>query len=379
MKRVRKIRTIGWLAVGAGALALVFPAGSAAAEEIESICSPARFGQTEDGRAERVASCPKPEEKEGETSIPVKDTGLEPIVFTTFIETEDEIRRAQVMVESLRTFGDRFKDAPVWVYVSEQFLAAESESLARFTYFAAEVRTGKAPENATWFYLARKVFAAAQAESAARGKAAVLARLDPDTIFIREPAEFILPEGKNLGYRSVFHRNISPLYDEPLDAYWSRAYKSMGIRETAVFPMITPADEDTIRPYFQAGCVVVRPEKGIMKKWEDMLVLLAEDPIIREISEREPRKRLFTFQVALTGAILNAVERDEMLEFSARINYPVFFREMFGAKKDFHDISDAVTVRYEHFFQNPPLDWERKLKGPADRIAWIKKRFSRQD
>jgi hypothetical protein len=309
----------------------------------------------------------------------VKNGKPAPIIFTTFIETREEILPARVMVESLQTFGARFKDAPVWIYVSREFQAAESESLARFAGLAAEVRTSEAPESATWFYLARKVFAAAQAESEARGRAGVLARLDPDTIFIREPEEFILPEEKDLGYRPVFHRNICPLYKEPMDAYWSRAYEVMGIRESAVFPMVTPADDDTIRPYFQAGCVVARPEKGIMKKWGEMLIRLAGDPVIRKISEQESRKRLFTFQVALTGAILNVVERDKMLEFSDRINYPIFFEEMFGAKKDFHDISGAVTVRYEHFFQNPPPDWETKLKGPADRIDWIKKRFSRPD
>jgi hypothetical protein len=306
-----------------------------------------------------------------------KSGNLEPIIFTTCIETQQEILPARIMVESLRTFGGRFKDAPVWIYVSQEFQAAQTESLAQFASLAAEVRTAEAPENATWFYLARKVFAAAQAESAAKGNAAILARLDPDTIFIREPSEFILPEGKDLGYRPVFHRNICPLYDEPRDAYWSRAYEIMSIRRTALFPMVTPADEDTIRPYFQAGCVVVRPERRIMKKWEEMLILLAGNPVIKEICEKEPRKRLFTFQVALTGAILNGVERDEMMEFSDRINYPIFFGEMFGAKRDFHDISDAVTVRYEHFFQNPPPDWETKLKGSADRIAWIKEHFSR--
>lgn len=379
MKTVRMIGIISWLAVIAAALAFVPPAASAAAKEIVSICPTARSGQTQCDRAERIANCPEPGEREDDAPILLKGTSHEPIVFTTFIETEEEILPARVMVESLRTFGGRFKDAPVLVYVSEKFMAAESGSLARFASLGAEVRTSEAPEDASWFYLARKVFAAAQAESAAKGNASVVARLDPDTIFIREPEEFILPEDKALGYRPVFHRNICPLYGEPLDGYWGRAYEVMGIRESAVFSMVTPADEDTIRPYFQAGCVVVRPEKGIMKKWAEMLVRLAGDPAIREICALEPRKRLFTFQVALTGAILNVVDRDEMLEFSDRINYPIFFREMFGAKKDFHDISDAVTVRYEHFFQNPPPDWEMILKGPADRIAWIKERFSRRD
>jgi hypothetical protein len=300
----------------------------------------------------------------------------EPLIVTIFVESPDELPRLEVMVKSLRTFGGRHKDAPVWAYVAGDLLESPSEALNKAKRLGAEIRTISAPEDVAWYFLSRKVFAAAHAEAEAKGKAVILARLDPDTIFVDEPAEYILPEGKTLGWRPVFHRNISPLFDEPLGEYWGRAYEVMGIWDASVFPMVTPADEDRIRPYFQAGCVVVRPERGIMKKWEEKLIVLARDPVIREICEKDQAKRTFTFQVALTGAVLDGLEQREMLAFSDRINYPIFFREMFGAKKDFHDITGAVTVRYEHFLQNTPPDWDKKLAGPADRIAWIKERFA---
>jgi hypothetical protein len=314
------------------------------------------------------------------TPLPVLTPGQEepvPLVITTFVETPEEILWASIMVESLRTFGGRLKDAPVWVYASKEFRAAESESLARIASFGAEVRTGRSEEGVTWFPLSGKVVAASQAETEAAGKVAYLARLDPDTIFLDEPDEFLLPGDKDLGYRPVFHRTISPLYEEPLDVYWSRAYELMGIKASEIFPVVTPADGETIRPYFQAGCIVVRPERGIMRKWEEMLSLLAADPLIKESCGTDPRKRYFTFQVALTGAVLKGLPRAAMHAFSDRVNYPIFFKEMFGAKREFHDLNRVVTVRYEQFFANPPPGWDKKLTGPADKIAWIKERFSR--
>jgi len=299
------------------------------------------------------------------------------IIFTTFVESKDELLPLKVMVESLRTFGGKFKEAPVWIYTTDELIASESEALAKLASLKVEFRASQAPQDATWFFLGRKVFAAAQAEADAEGKAAILARLDNDTIFIQEPDEYILPNAKCLGYRPVFHRNINPLYNEPLDAYWNRAYQIMGIQESTVFPMVTPADGDTIRPYFQAGCTVVRPECGILRKWAEMFTVLYQDSVIKELCKQDQRKRIFTFQVALTGAILNNLDQSEMIEFSDRINYPIFFREMFGAKRDFHDVTNAVTIRYEHFFVNPPTDWDKQLKGPADKIAWIKERFSK--
>ena len=311
----------------------------------------------------------------GITRAPV----IEPFIVTTFVEFPNELQRLQVMVESLRTFGGRYKDAPVWAYVADELLESPSEFLEAAKLLGAEIRRISVPEDVAWYFLVRKVFAAAHAENEAAGKAGILARLDPDTIFVDEPAEYILPGGKTMGWRPVFHRNISPLFDEPLDDYWSRAYEVMGIRDAAVFPMVTPADEDKIRPYFQAGCVAVRPERGLFKKWEESLVALARDPVIREICQKDQPKRTFTFQVALTGAILNNLERGEMLAFSDRTNYPIFFREMFGARKDFHDITGVATVRYEYFLQNTPPDWDKKLQGPADKIAWIKARFGKED
>jgi len=302
-----------------------------------------------------------------------------PLVVTTFVETAEEVHWASVMVESLRTFGGRLKDAPVWVYATEEFRTAESGLLARLASLGAEVRTGQMEPGVRWLPLSGKVIAAAQAEAEAAGKAVILARLDPDTIFFAEPEDFILPGGKDLGYRPVFHRTISPLYEEPLDAYWSRAYELMGIQASEVFPVETPADGDTIRAYFQAGCVVVRPEGGILRKWEAMLELLAADPQIKEICGADPRKKLFTFQVALVGAVLKGLPRTALHAFSDRINYPIFFKEMYGAKRDFHDLSQAMTVRYEGLLANPPPDWDKKLTGPADKIAWIKERLGRQD
>jgi hypothetical protein len=298
-----------------------------------------------------------------------------PIVFATFAEQERDLERIHIMIDSIRAFAGRFKDAPVWVYLTEGMLASESEHLEEIETLGGEFWLGQAPEEATWFYLARKVFASAQAEAEAEGKADILAWLDVDTIFLQEPDAFLLPRGKNLGYRPVMHRNISPLYDEPLDDFWKRAYKNMSIPESLAFPMTTVADGDKIRPYFNAGCLVVRPERGLLRRWTETFPLLYKDPVLKEMCQKDERKRIFIHQVALSGAVMKHLRQNEMLEFSARINYPIFFGEMFGAKREFHDIHQVVTIRYESFFENAPSDWDKTLTGPPDRIAWLKARF----
>lgn len=297
------------------------------------------------------------------------------IIFATFAEQESDLARTRIMIESIQRFAGRFNDAPVWVYLTEGLLASESDLLEEVDSLGAEFRLGQAPEEATWFYLSRKVFASAQAEEEAEGKADILAWLDVDTIFLQEPGEFLLPKGKSLGYRPVMHRNISPLYEEPLDDFWKRAYEKMSVPEALAFPMVTVADGDEIRPYINAGCLIVRPERGLLREWAETFPLLYKDPVLKEMCRQDERKRIFIHQVALSGAVMKHLGRNEMLELSNRINYPIFFGEMFGAKRDFHDISRAVTIRYESFFINPPSGWDKILSGPLDRIAWIKERF----
>jgi hypothetical protein len=140
--------------------------------------------------------------------------------------------------------------------------------------------------------------------------------------------------------------------------------------------MVTPADGDTLKPYINAGCMIVRPERGLLAKWADCWTTLYPDSLLTEMCKTDVKKRIFIHQVALAGAILTHLERDEMLELSPRVNYPIFFEQMFGAKRVFDDITDVVTFRHESYFRKPAPDWQKRIKGPADRIAWIKEHLA---
>lgn len=231
-------------------------------------------------------------------------------------------------------------------------------------------------EEATWYYYAQKVFAAAQAEADLAEAGEILAWLDEDTVFMQEPEEFDLPEGVSLGYRPVMHRNIGLQVEDPVDAFWTRVYADLSVASDTLFPMVTPADDETIRPYINAGCLVVRPERGLLRKWAAYWPILYRDPELKRMSEADIRKRIFLHQVALTCAVINHLRPDERQELSPRINYPFFFKEMFGGKHDFDDLTDVTTFRHESYFRDPAPDWEERLKGPPDRIDWIREHIA---
>ncbi len=298
-----------------------------------------------------------------------------PIVFVCSVSSSAQLERAYHLAESIRTFAGRYRDAPMWIFGPEELTRQDAAAQRRFASLNVTLKSVEIPDEAGWYYLSGMVFAAAEAERQAAGKVAVLVFMGSDTIVLDEPSEFVLPEGVSLGYCPVMHKNISPLYTDPLDAYWSRAYSIMNVDESTLFKMTTPADGDTIRPYFNAGCISTRPERGLFRIWATTYIQLCGDSLLKREAEKDAMRRVFTFQVALTGTFLNNLERDEMMEFSKRYNYPIFFKEMYGAKYDFHDITDIATIRYESFFDNPLQDWDKLLSGPPDKIAWIKEHY----
>ena len=82
-----------------------------------------------------------------------------------------------------------------------------------------QVHRFEVPEDALKFPFGGKVYAAAAAESLASNQADILVWMDSDTIFTGEPAEFLLGENVSLGYRPVMLKNISSLFDEPVNAF----------------------------------------------------------------------------------------------------------------------------------------------------------------
>ncbi len=307
----------------------------------------------------------------------LKAGGGQDLIFAVFAEDAEQFNHAILMAESIRAFAGRYRDNPVWIFVPHGGIEISPDLDARLRELRVELVESTAPEEVLWFYYAAKVFAAAQAEEQAEERGGILAWLDEDTIVLQEPEAFALQPGRALAYRPVMHKNIGTLYAQPVDDFWARIYQKLSVPDSALFPMITPADGDTIRPYFNAGLLVVRPERGILRRWAEDFTVLAGDTVLASMSREDRFKRIFLHQTALVGAILNRAVREEMLELPAQYNYPLFFKEMYGASHAFDDIADVVTLRYDVYFRNPAPDWKQRLKGPPDKISWLIERLGR--
>ena len=165
------------------------------------------------------------------------------LVFASFFESIDDLRHICRLTESIRTFGEKCHDAPVWAYHPLDVDVVDGELLRQLHTLGIEKKTFSYPQEAAWLYYAAKPYAAAEAETDAEKAADILVFIDEDTIILDDPADFFLDPAVDLAYRPVMHNRSGVLYDAPPNDFWSRVYELHGITENMLFPMITPADD----------------------------------------------------------------------------------------------------------------------------------------
>ena len=298
-------------------------------------------------------------------------------IFATFADGPESLDHIYYLVESVRKFAGAMKDAPVWIYMPDDLKIDVKEVEARFAPLGATIKVSHTPEDSRWLFYAGKTYAAGEAEKEADGKAKILIWMDEDTIVLQEPTGFALAPNVGFAYRPVMHNRSGSLYGETPSEFWQRIYDDLKVKDADLFPMVTPADRQKVRAYFNAGLLVVRPEKGILRKWGEDFTVLRNDSVLARMCKENVDKRIFLHQTALVGAVLNTLKHDEMVELPLEYNYPLFFHQMFEAATEFESLDGIVTMRYDFYFRNPDPQWAEKLSGPREKIAWLKERLGK--
>ncbi len=296
-----------------------------------------------------------------------------PIVFVTHAGDAEDFYWASILVESIRTFGGELKDAPVWVYLLDPTPELEKQAADKQTTLKIIIKRSITPAGGKRYPYSAKAFAAALAENDAIGKYEILAWLDADAVFVKEPREFLLPRGICYGYRPVMHKVIGSSYSKPPDEFWTRVYQKFSILPASIFPVTSPVDGEVLRAYFNAGVTIVRPEKGILRKWPECFKALCDDSFIAGQCQADQRKAIFLYQVALDGAVLSTVTEKETLLLPETYNYPFFWlTEEYPADKKPSSLDDLIMFRHNMWFSDPANI--SKLKDSSKIYEWFKAR-----
>jgi hypothetical protein len=299
-------------------------------------------------------------------------TKKEALIFTTVVyPTEWSETNALLLVESIRAFAGNLSQAQVWCLVPQYGKKLHTETVNRLTELDATLIPYEIDLSIARFFFATDIRAAQIAESTATNKTDLMVWLGSNTIILKEPAAFILEDDKSLGYRPVHHANIGSVYEAPLDTFWTLVYKYCNVSNDLVFPMSTHIDGQTLRPYFNAGILVTRPDRKFFKTWHDTFFAAYQKPELQEFYKKDERYVIFIHQALLSGIILRFFKRADLQELPGTYNYPIHLHDEDVTAHQPTTVDELVTLRHEGFYQNP--NWKQTLPASDSLKQWLSK------
>ena len=324
--------------------------------------------------------------------LPFAERGAERLVFA-FPLLAGEEGSAYALVKSLRNLGGAFAESRVVAMVGEagveggpgassQGRAPSLAARAELARLGVETARYKVPVELAGLPLADFPAAAAAAEALVAGgeDGTALVWTAPDTLFLREPLELLLPCGTALAFRPVHHALIGWKADAEPDAYWKAIYEACGAPPEAAFTVLSTMDREPLRFYPNAGFLVARPEAGILGRWQENFAAHAtrcapqagQDPLAR-------KRRIFAHQAFLAASILAALPRGALRELSFGYNYPLHLHGDCPPHLAAKALEDLVAVRYDDWKAFPGGDGGAKGALPpiGDGLrAWLSGTFA---
>jgi hypothetical protein len=271
---------------------------------------------------------------------------MEGIMFASLAASPASFPQIRLLLDSLKDFGGGLFRAPLIVMHPEGLdVTVENAGLLK----SPDVRMAPfhISSEELHFPLAVVAIGAAAAEREA-GQAENLVWMLEDTLVLKSPSALVLPAPAQYAYRPVHITNIGSPWGGPPDGFWSAIYRHCKVEPDRLFPMETCVRDNTIRPYFNAGCQVTRPQNGLFSRWCDLFRSLCRHPDFEPFLA-DPLYRIFMHQAVLAGAVLSGLSPAQLHELPESYNYPLHLHATYPAEFRPARLNDLVTCRYEDF------------------------------
>jgi hypothetical protein len=279
-----------------------------------------------------------------------------------------------LLAESIRAFGGSFSNAPVWFFLPDYGKPLTDPARKRLEGLCVRVVPFDVDGEKLRFFFMGQLAGLAQAEAQAAGETDILAWLDSNTLLVNEPKEFVLPEGKALGYRPVHHLLLGSRFDQPLDPFWAQVYQSCRVPQERVFPMQPVVEDIQMRPYFNAGILVTRPEHRLFRDWYETFLDLYKSPVFKDFYAQDQRYIIFLHQAVLSGVVLRSMQQVDLLELPDTYNYPVHLFAQDATSRRPVSMDVLTTFRHEGFYQD--ADWMQRMPASDRLIGWLAEKLS---
>ena len=289
------------------------------------------------------------------------------VVFGFYARSGFEVQ-SLLLVRSLRAFGGDMANLPVWLFYPENSPLAPS-ALEELTSLGVICRTFEVEENFLKFPFAGKAAASAAAEGLAEREGLLLAWHDRTGIICQPPRAFQLPEDKVLGFRPTDIANIGSAYGKPVSPFWTEICSQFGFNAEDLPAITTCIDRQRIHLYVNAGLLVVRPERGILRKWTESFKKSYNLPNFKRFYRENQANAIFMHQAVLTAAVVKTTKPQERWILPEHYLFSVDNFFDYAPELRPESLDQIVTGRFHDFFSLE--NWEEKIIASSALINWF--------
>ena len=290
------------------------------------------------------------------------------ITFGLFASAGKSEQEAVLLVKSLRRFGGGHSNSPVHIYTPRNRVFS-GDNLALLSQLNVQMHLLELPDSVLEFPFASKVLAAGIFEAQEMNHSEMLVWMDRDSLIINDPEALILPPGKILGCRPVDHQLIGSTWNQPPDNFWETIYNIFELAEERVFPIYTTVDRQQIRPYFNAGMLIVRPQARLLQTWSDEFISTFQKKELTVFYNNNVLYQIFIHQVVLSVVICKLLEREQLYQLPYNVNYPLHMHSKFPPDSKTNSLNELVTCRHDGYFETK--DWQSTITIHEPLKSWL--------
>ncbi len=283
---------------------------------------------------------------------------MKDLIFSFLLGSDETVNDALRLARSIRTFAGEYCFNPIWMFSQQSEEDISEETRAALYSIGARLVTFDRDDNEADFPFTAYVTASSLAEGLAQGETGLLVMMASDTLVLNEPSPLRLDTGKSFGGCPVHLKLLGSGYDEPINDFWEQVYHYCRVDQANIFPVRTIVDEQSIRAYFNAGLLVVRPERGLLRRWYADFKRIFQLPEFISFYAQSELYKLFMHQAVLAGTLLSSLRPDEFQQFSCEVNYPLHLHSRILRDHRISSLDQLTTCRYEDFnevFRDPHL------------------------
>ncbi|MDO9086481.1 MAG: hypothetical protein Q7U53_09760 [Anaerolineaceae bacterium] len=264
------------------------------------------------------------------------------IHYIIVISSQVEVQQVKLLIESLRRFGGKFGEYPVWLFFTDmKYSVGFSES---GTVKLFHLKMDSPFRN---YPLAEKVFACALAEEmAALAGVNTLIWLNPDCLIFNPLDLFVLGDQYDAAFRPVHIRNVGSLANETLDGYWQRVYEVVRVNQVP-YTIESFVDGQVIRPYFNTHCFAINPARGILQAWRAYFLTLLLDKEFQDAYCHDALHQIFLHQVVLSALVMKSIDQARILMLPPDYSYPLHLQDKLPAARRNQYFNKLVCMVYE--------------------------------